>query len=418
MKIISVGGVAGGASAAARSRRLNENAEIIILEKGPYVSYSNCGLPYHISGQIAAADDLLLVSPEYFKSHYNIEARVQNEVIGVDTAKQELKVKNHADGSTYTESYDKLVLSPGTLAAMPPFAGKDKINIFTLKTVPDLKKLMQFIESKKPQHFTVVGGGLIGLESAENMRLRGLNVTVVEGAKHIIPFVDREMSFFAQKELMDNGVEVIVDDLVESFDTNLVKLKSGRTIKTDGVVMSVGAVPCTGFLKDSGIKLDAKGYIEVNENFQTNAKNVYAIGDAIQVSHQISGEKLPLAMAGPANKQGRFAADHISGKKVVNKGYIGSGVVKLFKLNMAHTGLREEEVKRLGKKYGVVYAAPPGIVGLMPGACLLFSKLIFEQGSGRVLGAQFCSKGQSDKRADIIATAIKANMTVYDLLDL
>jgi len=417
-RILVIGGVAGGASAAARCRRLDENAEIIMFERGPVVSFSNCCLPYHISGLVEQEENLILMTPEKFKNQYKIEAQVNSNVISVDTDAKTVQVEDTITKEVRTEKYDALVISPGADAIVPPFKGIDKIDNFVLKTVPDVSKIMKFVAAKNPKHITVVGGGFIGLEAAENLREKGIAVTLIEGTNQIIPFVDREMSYFGQAEMVKNGIEIVLEDLVEGFDTRKVLLKSGREIETDGVILGIGVRPSTAFLKDSGVELTDRGYIVTDENYQTTAKDVYAAGDAILVRNQLTGNLMPLAMAGPANKQGRLIADRINGREIVNKGYIGTGVVKLFDMHLASTGLSEKMLKDSGIDYEVVYAAPPGIVGIMPGAHLVFSKLIFEKGSGRVLGAQFATTGASDKRADVIATAIKANMTVEDLYDL
>ncbi|UUV19248.1 FAD-dependent oxidoreductase [Fusobacteria bacterium ZRK30] len=417
-RILVVGGVAGGASAAARSRRLDENAEIIMFERGPVVSFSNCCLPYHISGLVEQEETLILMTPKKFKGQYKIDARVNSNVVSVNTEAKTIEVENTLTKEVTTEKYDALVVSPGADAIVPPFKGLDKIDNFVLKTVPDVSKIMKFVKAKNPKHITVVGGGFIGLEAAENLREAGIEVTLVEGTDQIIPFVDKEISYFGQAEMVKHGIEVVLEDLVEGFDTKKVLLKSGREIETDGVILAIGVRPSTGFLKDSGIELTDRGYIVTNDNYETTAEDVYAAGDAILVRNQLTGNLCPLAMAGPANKQGRLIADRISGREIKNNGYIGSGVVKLFDMNIASTGLSEKMLKDSGIDYEVVYAAPPGIVGIMPGAHLVFSKLLFEKKTGKVLGAQFAAAGAPDKRADVIATAIKAGMTVEDLFDL
>jgi len=417
-RILVVGGVAGGASAAARCRRLDENAEIIMFERGPVVSFSNCCLPYHISGLVEQEEELILMTPEKFKGQYKIDAMVNSNVISVDTDAKTVQVEDTITKEVRTERYDSLVVSPGADAIVPPFKGLDKIDNFVLKTVPDVSKIMKFIVAKNPKHITVVGGGFIGLEAAENLREKGIEVTLIEGTNQIIPFVDREMSFFGQAEMVKNGIEVVLEDLVEGFDTRKVLLKSGREIETDGVILGIGVRPSTGFLKDSGVELTDRGYIVTNDNYETTAKDVYAAGDAILVRNQLTGNLMPLAMAGPANKQGRLIADRIAGREIKNKGYIGTGVVKLFDMHISSTGLSEKMLKDSGIDYEVVYAAPPGIVGIMPGAHLVYSKLVFEKKTGKVLGAQFATTGASDKRADVVATAIKAEMTVEDLFDL
>ncbi|MBL0701602.1 MAG: FAD-dependent oxidoreductase [Spiroplasma sp.] len=417
-KILIVGGVAGGASTAARARRMSETAEIVMFEKGPFVSFSNCGLPYHISGEIKTEEELILMTPEKFIAQYRIDARVNNEVVKVNSSNKTVTIKNVVTGENYEEGYDKLVISPGAYAFVPPFEGLDKIDSFTLKTVPDVVGIMNFLKSSNAKHITVVGGGFIGLEAAENLKIHGVEVTLIEGADQIIPFVDKEMSYFGQKELIAKGIKVLVNEMVEKFDTNKVILKSGKEITTDGVILAIGVKPDTAFLKDSGIKMNDAGYMLVNDNYQTNIEDIYACGDAILVKNALSGQMVPLSMAGPANKQGKLIADHMFGMKIMNKGYIGSGIVKLFDINIACTGLNEKQLKDTNISYDVTYVAPPGIVGIMPGGHLVFTKLIWEKGTGKILGMQCASSGASDKRVDIIATAIKGNMTIWDLPDL
>jgi len=370
-RILVVGGVAGGASAAARCRRLDENAGVIMFERGPVVSFSNCCLPYHISGIIENEETLILMNPLKFKMMFNIDARTNSNVTAVNSNDKTILVENTLSGEVTTEHYDALVVSPGADSIVPPFPGLEKIDNYVLKTVSDVSNIMKFIKAKDPKHMTVVGGGFIGLEAAENLRERGIDVTLIEGTDQIIPFVDRDMSYFGQAEMVKHGVE-----------------------------------------------MNERGYIKVDENYQTTAKDIYAAGDAILVRNQLTGNTFPLAMAGPANKQGRLIADRIHGRKINNKGYIGSGVVKLFDLNIASTGLSEKMLANTGIEYDVAFAAPPGIVSIMPKVHLVYSKLIFEKGSGKVLGGQFVTTGASDKRADVVATAIKAGMTVEDLADL
>ncbi len=418
MKYLVIGGVATGASTAARLRRLNEDAEIIIFEKGPYVSFSNCGLPYRFSNTIDNTDKLVLMSPEKLNQQYNLDVRVMSEVMTINPENKTVEVKNHNTDEVYIESYDKLVVSPGASAIVPPFNGLDVIDNFTLKTVPDVKRIMNMLQSKDVKHLTVIGGGFIGVEAAENLKEAGYEVTLIEGGKQILAPFDYEMSLYADLEMHKHGINVIKNDLVDSFKANTVILKSGHEITTDAVIMSIGVKPDTAFLKESGIKLDERGFIEVNDHYQTNYEDIYAGGDAILITNQQTGKKQPLALAGPANKQGRLIADHISGKKFNNKGYIGSSIIKVFDLTLASTGLNEKSLADTNIDYEVVYAAPTDRVSLMPGVAPVISKLIYNKENGIVLGAQAISTGNADKRIDVIATAIKANMTIYDLYDL
>lgn len=416
MKIVIVGGVAAGASAAARLRRLNEDAEIIVLDKGPFVSFSNCGLPYRISGTIASTESLVLMTPEKLKAQYNLDVRINSEVVEVINDKNCVRVKNPEE--EYLLEYDKLVLTPGAAAIIPNFKGLELMPHFTLKTVPDTARVMQHLIELEPRHMTVIGGGFIGVEAAENLREAGYEVTLIEGNDQILMPLDREMSYFADEELISHGVELIKNKLVTEFTETSVILNDGSEIKTDGVILSIGVKPDTQFIKSSSIKLDERGYIETNSNYQTNDRNVYAGGDAIKIVNQLANQAMPLALAGPANKQGRLIADHISGKEVRNKGYIGSSIIKVFDLTLANTGLNEKQLLTLGIDYNYVYAAPVDRVSIMPNAKPVMFKLLFDPKSGKVLGGQAISRGVADKRIDVLATAIKAGMDVYDLADL
>ncbi len=417
MKYLIIGGVAVGASAAARLRRLDEEAQIIIFDKGQYVSFSNCGLPYHIGGEIKNEESLILMTPEKFKAQYNIEARVLSKVKQVNPNDKKIKIKNLATNEEYFEEYDKLVIAPGARAFLPPFENIDKIDTFTLKTVPDVSNIMSFMSHKNPKHVTVIGGGFIGVEAAENFKKAGLKVTLIEGLEQVLMPLDKEMAHFIHNELLNNDVELILNKMVKGFDTKKVILKSGEEIQTDFVVVSAGVKPETEFLNSSNIEME-NGYIKVDHNYKTNIDDIYAAGDAILVENQITKKLQPLALAGPANKQGRLIADAIMGKKILNKGYIGSSVIKVFDYIAASTGINEKEAKKLGLNYEVSYAAPSNIVGIMPGSTNMPIKIIYDKETGILLGGQVVAKGNADKRVDVLATAIKANMTVEDLADL
>lgn len=416
MKYIIIGGVATGASVGAHLRRLDEDAEIIILEKGKYVSFSNCGLPYRLSNTIDQTEKLILMTPQKLNAQYNLDVRVNNEVIAVSAQNKVVKVLDHETDSEYEIEYDKLVLAPGARAITPNIEGLDSIPHFNLKTVPDAANIVKHIENAK--HMTVIGGGFIGVETAENLREYGLEVTLIEAQNQIVAAFDYEMSLLADLELEANGINVIKNDRVIKFEENKVLLASGKEVETDGVILSLGVVPDTNFLKESGIDLTERGYIETNDNYQTSNPDIYAGGDAILVKNQLTGKIGPLTLAGPANKQGRLIADAIAGKKIINNGYIGSGIIKIFDKTFASTGLNEKMLAQRDYDYEVVYAAPGNKVGLMPGATNLISKLIFDKDTGKILGAQAVAPEGADKRIDIIATAIKAQMSIYDLLDL
>ncbi|QUE30917.1 FAD-dependent oxidoreductase [Francisella philomiragia] len=421
-KYLIVGGVAAGASAAARLRRLDDKAEIVMFEKGPHVSFSNCGLPYHLGGYIEPAEKLILMTPEKFDTRYNIEARTNSEVVSVDKSNKTVTVINHITGEEYTESYDKLVLAVGAKPIVPPFKGLETINHFILRNVVDVKKIHKavFDSEKSVKDVTVIGAGFIGIEVAENLKERGFNVTIVEMANQIMRPFDYEMVKYLEKELLDHDINLMLSEKVVGFEFDKVLLESGKEVKSDLVVLAIGVAPDTAFLKNVGIDLAKSGHILVNENYQTSDKDIYAAGDAILVKNALTGQDFNLPLAGPANKQGRLIADHINGRKIVNKGYIASSIIQIFNYTGAATGLNEAWIKfhNLDIDYQVAYTAPFDRVSIMPNAQNVFTKILFESNTGKLLGAQTIGKGIVDKRADVFATAIKAGMTVEDLQDL
>ena len=417
-KYLIVGGVAGGASAAARLRRLGEDDQIIMFEKGPDVSFSNCCLPYHLSGKIKNAQDLILMDPDKFRGQYNIDARVNNEVLSIDRSQKEVEVKNLLSGEIYKESYDKLILSPGAKAIIPTIPGIEKANIFTIKNVVDIDKLNKFINKTKPSRVTVIGGGFIGIEVMENLVEAGHKVSLVESLPQVLNQFDYEMVQVLHKEIIDNGVELVVGDKVTAFDTDKVILESGKEIISEVIVMSIGIVPETGIAKQAGLETGKTGALKVDPNFLTNDPDIYAVGDAIEVYNTLTQDNFTLPLAGPALKQARSVADHIHGKTIQNTGYIGSSVVKIFNYNAASTGLNEKTLAGLNIDYEWVEIIPKDKVGIMPDAEELNFKLIFEKPTGRVLGAQAIGRGNVDKRADVIATAIKFGATIEHLRDL
>ncbi len=417
-KYLIVGGVAGGASAAARLRRLGEEDEIIMFEKGPDVSFSNCCLPYHLSGQIKKAEDLILMNPTLFKKQYNIDARTNTEVISIDRARKEVVVKNLLSNETYQESYDKLILSPGARAIVPPIPGIENVNVFTVKNVVDIDKLNTFIHEVKPSRITVIGGGFIGVEVMENLIEAGHQVSLVEALPQVLNQFDYDMVQILHKEIMDHGVELVVGDKVTAFETNKVILASGKEIISEVIIMSIGIRPETDLAEQAGLKLGKTGAIKVDPNFLTNDPDIYAVGDAIEVYNILTQDNFKLSLAGPALKQARAVADHIHGKAVNNTGYIGSSVVKVFHYNAAATGLNEKALAALNIDYDYVEIIPYDKVGIMPHSEALGFKVIYEKPTGRVLGAQAIGHGNVDKRVDVIATAIKFGATVDQLRDL
>lgn len=419
-RILIVGGVAGGASAAARLRRLSEEDEIIMFEKGPHASFSNCSLPYHLSGIIEDADKLVLMSPEKFKVQYNIDVRVNSEVISIDRKNKEVQVRNYMKNEIYIEKYDKLILSPGAKPIVPKIEGIEKVNIFTIRNVVDIDKLNNFVKGLDIKDVTVIGGGFIGVETAENLREAGYKVTLVEGSEQILRTFDYDMVQILHKEIYDNDVDLIVNDKVKAFDRNKVILESGREINTKAVVLAIGVTPEITLAKEAGLEIGKTGAIKVDRNYRTSDRDIYAIGDAIEVYNALTHDYFKLSLAGPALKQARAVADHINGIKGLNKGYIGSSAIKVFSLNAAATGLNENLIKASNMKinYDIVRLIANDKVGIMPDAAPMHFKLLYEVETGKVLGAQAIGRGDATKRIDIIATLIKMGGTIGDLQDL
>lgn len=419
-KILIIGGVAGGASTAARLRRHSEEDRIIMFEKGPHVSFSNCGLPYHLSGMISEVEKLVLMSPQKFLAQYNIEARVNSEVIEIDRKNKEVVVKDVVTKKTYRESYDKLILSMGAKPIVPKFEGLDSVNVFTIRNVVDINRLNLFVKERKDKKITVIGGGFIGIEAAENLREAGYEVTLIEAADQILKIFDYDMVQRLQKEMYDKGVELIVGDKVERFKKNCVVLESGRAIISEVVVLAIGVAPDTELAVKAGIELGKTGAVKTDNNYMTNDRDIYAVGDMIEVYSPLFNDYFKLSLAGPAQKQARAVADHINGRVVNNRGYIGSSVIKVFDFNGASTGLTESLIKARGMSlnYETIEIIPSDKVGLMPNANPMYFKMIFEVPTGRVLGAQAIGKGNVDKRIDVIASVIKFGGTIEELKDL
>ncbi len=419
MKVLVVGGVAGGASVAARVRRIDENAEVIMFEKGPHVSFSNCSLPYHLSGMIENSDDLVLMNPTAFAAKFNIEARVNQEVVAIDPVAKKITVKNLVSGEKYQETYDKLALSPGADAVLPRvIKGIDSDNVFVVKNVVDIKKLQSYIVDNDVTDIAVVGGGFIGLEVCENLVEAGKKVHLIEALDQVMTPLDFDMVQLLHKELDDHGVDLLLSERVVEIAADSVKLDSGKVVKAQVVVMAAGVRPATKLAQDCGIEIGQTGAILVNHNYQTNYPDIYAVGDAIEVTHKLTGQKTKLALAGPAQRQARAAADHMFGAYHSNRGVIGSSCIHLFNLNVASTGLNEKQCKQHGFNYDYVYTLSSDKVGLMPDACPVHFKLIYQVPTGKILGAQAVGKGDVVKRVDVIATMIYMNGTLEDLREL
>ena len=418
-KILIVGGVAGGASAAARLRRLDENAEIVMFERDSYISFANCGLPYYIGETIKERSKLMVQTPENMKARFNIDVRIKSEVIEVDTQDKKVKV-NSVDKGTYEESYDYLILSPGAKPIKPPIPGIDSKFIFTVRNIPDTDRIKSYVDQEGTRSAIVIGGGFIGIEMAESLRERGLDVSLVEAAPHILAPFDSEMVTFAEKEMADHGVKLILGDGVEAFREKEqgieVSLKSGLQLSADLVILAIGVTPDTGFIKNSGIELGARGHIIVNEHMQTNCDGVYAVGDAVETT-DMDGQRTAVPLAGPANKQGRIAADNICGLNTMYKGTQGTSIIKVFSLTGASTGFNERTLQKMNIPYRTIYIHPNSHAGYYPGAQAIAMKLLFND-EGKILGAQAFGSEGVDKRIDVIATVLRLKGTVYDLAEL
>lgn len=418
-KIIIVGGVAGGMSAATRLRRLMEDAEIVVLEKGPFVSFANCGLPYYVSGEIEARESLLVQTPEALRARFNLDVRPHHEVIAINPVDKTVTIKH--SGQITTESYDKLILSPGAKPFIPPIIGlAEATNVYSLRNVSDLDKIMTNIDQENPKKAIVVGAGFIGLEMAENLKKRGLEVALIEKAPHVLPPLDEEMAAFVKNELVSKGVEVITSQSAAEFRNQgkLVILEDGTELQSDLTILSVGVQPENTLAKDAGIKLGLRGGILVDNNYQTNLSDIYAVGDAILVKQQITGEDALISLASPANRQGRQVADVIAGLNRKNKGSIGTAIVRVFGLSAASTGLSERVARLAGLDVAVVHISGKDHAGYYPGATEIVLKLMYNPKTGEIYGAQGIGEKGVDKRIDILATAIKGGLTVFDLPEL
>ena len=418
-RVLVVGGVAGGASAAARVRRLDESADITVFERGPHVSFSNCALPYYLSGVVASSERLIMMSPQKFKAQYNIDVRPQQEVVAIDRENKTVTVERKEDGSTYTEGYDVLVLSPGASPIVPrSITGTDLPQVFTVRNVVDITAIKDYVDANNVERVAVIGGGFIGLEVTENLIKAGKQVTLVEAADQVMAPFDYDMVQMLHKEIVDNGVELIVSDGLKAIEEGKITLNSGREIEAGAVVLAIGVAPETGLAKAAGLEIGATGGIKVNQHYQTSDPSIYAVGDAIEVYNSLTHSPTRLALAGPAQRQARGAAEHICGINPTNKGVIGSSVVRVFSLTAASTGLNEKTAKAAGIPYDFAYVIPSDRPGLMPGASPLHLKLLFEVPTGRILGAQAIGKGSADKRIDVIAAMITMGADLEDLKEL
>lgn len=422
-KILIVGGVAGGASAAARARRLSEEAEIIMFERGPYVSFANCGLPYHIGGEIQERDKLLLQTPESFLARFNVDVRVMNEVISIDRHNKSVTVKNFLDGSEYTESYDFLLLSPGASPIVPPISGIDNPLTHALRNIPDMDKILNVLKTKQVAHATVVGGGFIGLEMMEAFHALGIQTSLIEMADQVMTPVDREMAGFVHAEIKQKGIDLQLGVALEAVEYQqndarenlLLSLNNGQQIATDLLIMAIGVRPENQLAKQAGLEIGLLGGIKTNDMMQTSDPSIYAVGDAIEEKDFVTGEQTLVPLAGPANRQGRMAADNMLGRSETYKGTQGTAICKVFDLAIASTGKNEKQLKRDGVGYEKVYVHTASHASYYPGAEIVSFKMLFDPKSGKILGAQAVGKDGIDKRIDVMAVAQRAGMTVEQL---
>lgn len=442
MKVVIVGGVAGGATAAARLRRLDEQAEIIIIERTHYVSYANCGLPYYIGGVITDKNKLTLQTPENFRARFNIDVRVDQEVTSINREAKQVKIHNLATDEVYTETYDKLILSPGAHPVMPNLPGINSSRIFTLRTVEDTFGIAEYLEKvqaeranqalaqSKPLRATVVGGGFIGLEMAENLVERGVNVTLLQRPNHLMHSLDPDIASLLHNRMREAGITLKLGADVTGFSETANEISTsfknkgdetgatGQTVASDLVILAIGVVPENKLAKEAGLELGIKGSIKVNEHLLTNDPNIYAIGDAIETTQVVSGQPAHIALAGPANKQGRIVADHICGISRTFAGSMGSSIMKAFDLTVATTGLSTKAAEGTGLDFDSIIITPASHATYYPGAHTMTMKVLFEQPTGRILGAQIIGRDGVDKRIDVLAVAIKAGMTAFDLTEI
>lgn len=422
MKVVIVGGVAGGATAAARLRRLDEQAEIVVFERSGFVSYANCGLPYYIGGVIEDEAELTLQTPESFYERFRVVMKIRHEVLAIDRGAKTVTVRNLDTGETFAESYDKLLLAPGAKPTQPKLPGTGLDRVFTLRTVEDTLRIRRFVEQKRPRSAVLAGGGFISLELAENLREQGLDVTIVQRPKQLMNPFDADMAALIHTEMRAHGVHLALGHTVEGFapagDGVQVLLQGEAPLQADLVILAIGVTPDSHLAAQAGLELGLKGAIAVNDRMQTSDPDIYAVGDAVQIRHFVTGQPAHIALAGPANKQGRIAADNIAGGDSRYTGALGSSVIKVFDLTAAATGLNETAARKAGLDVEAVILSPMNHAGYYPGGRLMTIKALFARDTTRLLGAQIVGYDGVDKRIDVLATALRAGMTAADLTEL
>lgn len=425
-RILIVGGVAGGATAAAHARRVSEDAEIIMFERGPYVSFANCGLPYYIGGEIPDKDDLLVQTPEGLRSRFNLDVRVMSEVVEIVPSKQQIRICDLNSNKEYWETYDDLVISTGASPLKPPISGIDQEGIFSVRGIPDVEAILKWINEKEVANVVVIGGGFIGLEMVEQLHGRGLRVTLVEGLPQVMAPLDPEMAAWIQQELDSRDVAMHLSDPVARFDkpessakgAAVVELKSGTRIPADMIILGIGVRPESELIKNAGLETGGRGGIRVNENLETSDPHIWALGDAIEVRDFVTGEWTLVPLAGPANRQGRIVAENIFGGSMKYSGTCGTAILRCFEMVAACTGANEKTLKKQKIPYEVVHLHPASHANYYPGAQRIAMKILFDPNTGRLLGAQVLGKDGVDKRIDVLATALKSGLTIHDLEDL
>lgn len=426
-RILIVGGVAGGASAAARARRLSEDAEIILFERGPYVSFANCGLPYHAGGEIREREALLLQTPAGLEARFNLDVRVETEVLAIDRAARKLRVREWSTGREYEEVYDELILSPGASPIRPPIPGIEREGHFAVRNLPDIDRILAWIQENQARRAVVAGGGYIGLEMAEQLKHRGLEVTVVEALPQVMAMLDPDMAAWLHLELRAHGVGLFLNDPVSAFEApaegegalaSTVVLQSGRRLPADIVILGLGVKPEVHLAREAGLEIGARGGIRVDDSLRTSDPHIWAVGDAIEVKDFVTGAWTLIPLAGPANRQGRIVADNLLGQPAKYAGTLGTGIVRLFDLAAGATGANEKTLKREGLAHEIVHLHPPSHASYYPGGHPVALKVIFAPDTGRLLGVQAVGRDGIDKRLDVFATALKAGMTVDDLAEL
>ena len=422
MKVVIVGGVAGGATAATRIRRLDEHAQITVFERSGYISYANCGLPYYIGEVIEDPEELTLQTPESFQARFRINVKVKHEVIDIDVERKTVTVRNLDTGVEFEEGYDKLILSPGAKPIRPDLPGIDSKNLFSLRTVEDTFRIRRFVEEHKPKTAVMVGGGFIGLEVAENLCELGVKVTVIQRGNQLLNTLDYDMATLVHSKLRSKGIDLKIGGNVVAFEeteTGLnVLLENEQPIGTDMVLLAIGVSPENTLAKKAGLELGLKGAIAVNDKMETSVSDIYAVGDAVQIKHIVTGNDAVIALAGPANKQGRIAADNICGLDSHYKGSLGSSVIKLFDMTAASTGLTEKAAQTAGISYDRIVLSPSSHAGYYPGAKTMTMKVVYEKETLKLLGAQIVGYDGVDKRIDVLATAISAGMKANELKEL